>query len=91
MEEYHVRNVSEDLIEMHLSESIRKSGTCDCARCRADIKAFALNIFPPHYVVTDLGDALTRANALSVQFRVDVMTAIMKGIVIVKASPRHDQ
>lgn len=89
-QEYHLRNVSEDLIEMHLDDCMNKSDMCTCARCRADVKAFALNNFPAHYVVTDLGDALTRAHALSVQFKVDVLTAIMKGVVIVKRGPRHE-
>lgn len=87
---YTLKNVSEDLIAMHVDECMSKSDMCCCARCRADVMAFALNSFPAHYVVTDLGDALTRANALSVQFKVDVLTAIMKGIMIVKPSPRHD-
>ena len=89
-QEYHLRNVSEDLIEMHLEDCIKKSDMCGCGRCRADVKAFALNAFPAHYVVTDFGDALTRAQALSVQFKVDVLTAIMKGVVLVKKSPRHE-
>ncbi|NLB28881.1 MAG: late competence development ComFB family protein [Clostridiales bacterium] len=88
--DYHLRNVSEDLIEMHLDDCIRKSEMCDCARCRIDVKAFALNAFPAHYVVTDFGDALTRTHALSVQFKVDVITAIMKGVVLVKKNPRHE-
>lgn len=89
-EEYNLRNVSEDLIEMHLDDCMKNSDMCTCARCRADVKAFALNSFPAHYVVTDFGDALTRAQALSVQFKVDVLTAIMRGVVIVKKSPRHE-
>ena len=89
-EQYHLRNVSEDLVEMHLDACITKSDMCTCDRCRADVKAFALNILPPHYVVTDFGDALTRAQALSIQFSVDILTAIMKGVVAVKNGPRHD-
>ena len=89
-EKYQLRNVSEDLVEMHLDECMVKSDMCTCERCRADVKAFALNAIPPHYVVTDFGDALMRAQALSVQFSVDILTAIMKGVVIVKGGPRHD-
>lgn len=87
---YTLKNVSEDLIAMYVDDLMAKSDMCCCTRCRADVMAFALNSFPAHYVVTDLGDALTRAQALSVQFKVDVLTAIMKGIMIVKPSPRHE-
>lgn len=88
-ETYHVRNVSEDLIDMYLDDCIKKSDGCTCARCRADVRAFALNTFPPHYVVTDFGDAMTRAMSLSTQFNADIITAIIQGIMIVKSNPRH--
>jgi len=90
-EQYQLRNVSEELVEMHLDDCIKKSDMCTCGRCRADVKAYALNALPPHYVVTDFGDALMRAQALSVQFSVDILTAIMKGVVLVKKGPRHNQ
>ena len=89
-EEFHVRNVSEDLMEMYLDHCMAKSDMCTCNRCRADVKAFALNAFPSHYVVSDFGDAMTRALALSTQFQADIITALMKGILIVKAHPRHE-
>ena len=88
-EKFEIRNVSEDLVDMYLEECIKNSGMCTCARCRADVRAFALNNFPPRYVVTEFGDALTRALALSTQFQADIITAIMRGVLLVRDNPRH--
>ena len=89
-EDFILKNVSESLIDMYLDECLKNSNVCSCERCRTDIKAYALNQFPQHYVVTDFGDALVRVGILSNQFKVDVITAIMNGIVVVKKNPRHN-
>lgn len=88
-EVYEIKNVSEELVDMYLDSCIENSNMCGCARCRADVRAFALNNFPPHYVVTEFGEAMTKAMSLSVQFQADIITAIMKGVKIVSANPRH--
>jgi competence protein ComFB len=88
-QEFYVRNVSESMVDMVIGECMAEAEMCTCPRCVADVKAYALNHFPPHYVVTDLGDLLTRADALSYQFRADLITAISSGILVVKDAPRH--
>lgn len=90
MANFIIKNVSEDLIDMELDRCISSiEGMCTCERCRADVKAFALNHFPPHYVVTDMGEALVRASMLSNQFEADIITAIMSAVMVVKSKPRH--
>lgn len=86
----HLRNVSEDLVDLYIDECMKGADMCTCSRCRSDVKACALNDFPPHYVVTEFGDVMTRTLALSNQFRADMITSIMKAVIIVKARPRHD-
>lgn len=88
-EEFELRNISEELVDMHLNTCIKSSNMCKCARCRADVRAFALNNFPPHYVVTDFGEAMTKTLSLSVQFQADIITAIMRGVKLVSEKPRH--
>lgn len=85
---YQLHNVSEDLVDMFLEDCMKTVDMCRCERCRTDVRAYALNHFSPHYVVTDMGDALTRAMSLSNQFQADIITAIMQGIMIVKGNPR---
>lgn len=85
-----IKNVSEDLVDMYIGGCMKSiPDMCTCDRCYADVKAFALNSFPPHYVVTDIGEALVRAGMLSNQFEADIITALMKAIAIVKEKPRH--
>ncbi len=83
-------NLTEDLVEIHIKGCIERADMCKCERCLADVRAYALNQLPPHYVVTDLGDAYVRVNAMSVQSQADILTAIMSGIKMVMQNPRHD-
>jgi len=85
------KNLSEDLVDLYLDSCLRSVDVCGCDRCRADIRALALNAMPPHYVVTDLGDAYVRLDAMSVQSQADIITAIMNAINMVKSRPRHDE
>ena len=84
------KNISEELIDIHMESCIRSSDVCGCSRCRADIRALALNAMPPHYVVTDLGDAYVRLDAMSTQSQADIITVIMNAITTVKKNPRHE-
>jgi competence protein ComFB len=84
------KNLSEELMELHLDGCIHSSNVCGCERCRADIRALTLNALPPHYVVTDLGDAYVRLEGMSTQSQADIITAIMKAINVVKKNPRHE-
>lgn len=83
------KNLSEDLIDIYLNDCLKNSGICTCDRCRADVRAYALNNMPAHYVVTELGDAFVRVDAMSVQSQADIVTAITLGINRVKEHPRH--
>ena len=84
------KNISEELLELYLDGCIRSSDACGCQRCRADIRALALNAMKPHYVVTDLGDAYVRLEGMSIQSQADTITTIMNAINMVKSNPRHE-
>ena len=85
------KNISEDLIDIYLGSCLRSSDVCTCDRCQADIRAYSLNAMPAHYVVTDLGDAYVRLDAMSTQSQADIITIIMNAIKVVKENPRHGQ
>lgn len=85
------KNISEDMVDIQLDSCIRSSDVCKCDRCKADIRAMALNSMPAHYVVTDLGDAYVRLDAMSTQSQADILTAILIAINVVKANPRHGE
>ncbi len=85
------RNLMEELVDMNLSSLIISSGVCDCAQCKADIRALALNNLPPCYVVSLKGDIFSHVSAHTMQSQADITTAIMNAINIVKKAPRHKQ
>ena len=83
------KNLTEDLIDIHLNSCLNSTDICRCERCLADIRALALNALPSHYVVTELGDAYVRLEAMAIQAQADIITAIMQAINLVKENPRH--
>lgn len=62
---------------------------CQCDVCKHDIVAIALNNLPPKYVVREQGELYSKINSLDTQYRVDVITALTRAIMIVKDHPRH--
>lgn len=88
-EEYVAVNMAEELVDLFLDDCIAKSDMCRCNRCRADVRAFALNQLPSNYVVTKMGYVYSRLQSMAPQNQADVVTAIIKGINLVHERPRH--
>jgi competence protein ComFB len=87
--EIDVHNFAEEMIEDHLLSTMKGENMCTCAKCRADVKAMALNRFPPMYVVSASGNAYATYQRLTAQNIANVIYAIMQGVVIVKNNPKH--
>jgi competence protein ComFB len=85
------KNIMEDLVEGKLSDLMRSANMCCCERCRADVKALALNKLPPRYVVSVGGDVYSHFQALNVQNQINITAAIAAAIRIVRLSPHHDE
>jgi competence protein ComFB len=82
-------NVSEGMLDQYLDPLILAAGCCNCERCRLDVKAIALNDFKSHYVVTERGEAMSRAMLAASQSVADITMAITKAALYVKGRPRH--
>lgn len=89
MKLYH--NVLEDLVEEVYEQLAPEANCCTCERCHNDVVAYALNLLPPQYAVTNMGDKLTKANNLRRQHLADIQTAVSKGFKMVSEAPRHNQ
>ena len=85
------KNIMEDLVECKLNELMRCSGMCSCERCRADVKALALNKLPPRYVVSVNGDVYSHFEAMNVQTQVNITAAVASAIRVVRESPHHGE
>lgn len=87
-----VKNVVESLVWNNLDSVLaRKEGACRCERCRADIAAYALNRLKPRYVVTAKGEVYVKAEFLTPQFQLDVITALAEAVNQVSEHPNHGQ
>lgn len=82
-------NVTENLVEQKLDEIIDTLDCCKCEQCRADIISYALNRLSPKYANSDLGRAFMKLDATSVQFEIDLLTALYEAAEKVKKNPRH--
>jgi competence protein ComFB len=85
------KNIMEDLVECKLNELMRCAGMCCCERCRADVKALALNKLPPRYVVSVGGDIYSHFEAMNVQIQVNITAAVASAIRVVRESPHHGE
>lgn len=83
MMELIVDEVIEDLLK------VPSLDVCKCDRCHMDIKALSLNRLPPKYVVTQRGEVYAKLDVFRNQIRVDVLTAVVEAIEIVKQNPSH--
>lgn len=79
-------NIMEYLVVEKLDSAFTKFKCCKCDKCRKDVAAIALNKLTPKYIVVD-PDRITAWTAL--QSGTDVMTAIIQGVLQVRANPRH--
>lgn len=79
-------NVMENLVLNNVDSVINRFNVCNCDRCRCDICACALNMLPPHYIVTK-HDTIEQAEAKIPEKL--VMDALIKAVIKVRAHPHH--
>jgi len=83
------KNIMEDLVENRLGDLMRSADMCCCERCRADVKALALNKLPPRYAVSAGGEVYSHFQELCTQSQVNITAAIMAAIQVVRQNPHH--
>jgi len=89
MSQTHVRNSTEEAVNLFLDKYFKESNVCHCHICRMDVTAIMLNSLKPKYVVTEKGALFAQLDDFDPQFRIDLMTNLSQAAQIVKASPRH--
>jgi competence protein ComFB len=88
--EIFLKNYMEDCVWEYLDEVLEKyPEICQCKVCRYDIVALTLNNLPPKYVVREQGELYSKINTLDYQYRIDIIAAITRSVMIVKDKPRH--
>lgn len=85
-----LKNYMEDFVWGYLDEVLSKyPEICQCDICKHDIVAIALNNLPTKYVVREQGELYSKLETLDTQYRIDVIAALTRAIMIVKDNPRH--
>lgn len=82
-------NLSEILVKEKAPDVIEKMRVCTCEACHNDVLALALNMLPTKYVTTDEGKQFLQLEMYKKQYETDVLSALTRACVRVKASPRH--
>ncbi len=82
-------NVAEQMVHENIREVMERMNVCTCQICTNDIAALALNILPQKYITTNTGKQYTQMDIYKKQYETDVLAALTKACVRVKAGPRH--
>lgn len=85
----HLINIAEVLVKEKIALVMKKMNVCSCTPCMNDVLALALNSLPTKYVTTDAGKQYYQLDIYKKQYETDVLAALTKACVRVKASPRH--
>lgn len=88
---HHLRNYSEEAVDNLLENILSKyDDICKCEKCKLDIKAYALNLIRPKYIVSEQGEIYARViNEIDKQEIINITEQIMKGIEVVSNNPKH--
>ncbi|MFT4006365.1 MAG: late competence development ComFB family protein [Lacrimispora sp.] len=84
-------NMMEQMVDDKLKGLMELTKICTCERCRADVRALALNELPPRYVATCAGEVMTQYELLAVQNQTNITTTIIGAIERVARNPRHSE
>jgi competence protein ComFB len=82
-------NIAEVLAREKLALVMERMKVCTCKTCVNDVLALALNSLPTKYVTTDAGKQYFQLDVYKKQYETDILAALTKACVRVKASPRH--
>lgn len=82
-------NLTERFVMEMVDDVMQKTNVCTCTICKNDVLALALNSLTQHYVTSDAGKQYLQLDTYRKQNETDVLSALIKACVRVKASPKH--
>ena len=84
-----IYNVMQALVEESAEKYMTMFNLCSCPRCKADVRALALNNLQPKYVVMEDGEYIPRITVYERQFSATVTAQILRACNVVAEFPRH--
>ncbi len=88
-EKISIINVMEEIVDLKADGVIDSTEMCHCPRCRADVKALALNNLPTKYVASEGGNVFMHMQTTTTQMQAEIMVAIVEAVAKVKYKPSH--
>ena len=82
-------NIAEILARERIAMVMERMKVCTCGICYNDVLALTLNSLPTKYVATGSGKQYLQRNEYKEKYETDILAALTKACVRVKASPRH--
>lgn len=82
-------NLTERLVADMVDDVMQKTNVCTCPVCKNDVMALALNSLSQNYVTSDAGKQYLQLDFYKKQHETDVLAALIKACVRVKAAPKH--
>jgi len=82
-------NIAEILARERIALVMERMKVCTCRTCFNDVLALTLNSLPTKYVATGSGKQYLQRNEYKERYETDILAALTKACVRVKASPRH--
>ncbi|BDU49580.1 late competence development ComFB family protein [Haliovirga abyssi] len=85
-----LKNHMEYLVNEELERYLgTQEGICKCEKCKLDMKAYALNLLPAYYIVSEKGYVYSKISEMRQQFKVDVIKAVVEAVEKISENPRH--
>ena len=91
MSKYELKNIMMESMEELMPGIIKDTGMCTCEKCRVrgtDVPG--AEYLPPHYAVSQVGNAMQRYTLYTPQKKTDIVAALYEAARIVKENPQHD-
>jgi len=82
-------NVMQVLVEEQADRYMEMLGVCQCPRCKADVKALALNNLTPKYVAMHPGEMVPRITVYEGRFHATVTAQLLHACQVVIEHPHH--
>lgn len=89
-EGFHIVNIMQECLKSeNVLEYMNNMNCCTCERCQADVLAATLSHLPAKYVVMYKKNTNARISFYHDNYRMDILSSIMRAIRDVKEHPHH--
>lgn len=82
-------NVMQILVDEKADKYMEMFGLCQCERCKADVRAYALNHLPPKYVFMGRNEMVPRLTVYEIKYSSDLVAQLLNACRIVMETPHH--